>query len=256
MPKVGSKLRETRETKNLTLKDVEQATNIRKKYLDALESGEYRILPGEVYVKGFIRNYSEYLGLDPEEILLAYKCEETEEQLPETIENSKPKQAVNTKNVGSFKEKIHKEKRKNHILYVIVIVMLLVGIYWGLDVFTTKETTNNNVSQNNTAVLEKKNEPIQTGKPSKENNLTKKNESLSLEVQASRRCWVFVLADGKKIYEGILEKDEKTVWQAKEKLTVKLGDATALRLFLNKKSITIKAKDGEVIEREFTLKDI
>ena len=75
MPKVGSKLRETREAKNLTLKDVEQATNIRRKYLEALEAGEYEVLPGEVYVKGFIRNYSECLGLNPEELLALYKNE-------------------------------------------------------------------------------------------------------------------------------------------------------------------------------------
>lgn len=258
LPRVGIKLRETREAKNLTLKDVEQATNIRRKYLEALETGEYDILPGTVYAKGFIRNYSEYLGLNPEEILSAYKQETcTEPQVEDKTEPVvvvEPEKKVAKVVEGSFKEKIHKEKQKSYTAYILAIIVIILGVYFGLDAFSPKEDKTVAV-QNATLVQEKKNESAGDNSL-KSTGVVTKPQGIALEVQAIRRCWVFVVADGKKIYEGVLEKDAKTSWQAKEKLTVKLGDATALKLELNKKSITIKARDGEVIEREFTLKDI
>ena len=66
MAAIGLLLRETREAKGLTLNDVEQATRIQSRYLEALEDEEYDRLPGEVYVRGFLRNYARFLGIDLE----------------------------------------------------------------------------------------------------------------------------------------------------------------------------------------------
>jgi len=65
---VGEKLREARETRGVDLFRVERDTKIRVKYLGALEDGEFADLPGDVYARGFLRNYASYLGLDPDEI--------------------------------------------------------------------------------------------------------------------------------------------------------------------------------------------
>jgi len=61
---VGKKLRETREAKNLTLEQVADATHIRLRYLEAMELGNFNALPSQLQVKGFIRSYGGYLGLD------------------------------------------------------------------------------------------------------------------------------------------------------------------------------------------------
>jgi cytoskeletal protein RodZ len=53
----------------VTLAEVEVATRIRQKYLSALEAEEWHLLPGEVVGRGFLRNYADYLGLDPQEIM-------------------------------------------------------------------------------------------------------------------------------------------------------------------------------------------
>lgn len=66
---LGSALREQREAMGVTLAEVEVATRIRQKYLSALESEEWHLLPGEVVGRGFLRNYADYLGLDPQEIM-------------------------------------------------------------------------------------------------------------------------------------------------------------------------------------------
>src|ERR671934_217736 len=64
MFEIGSSLREARLRQGLDLPEVEQATKIRGKYLRALEDEQFELLPSETYVKGFLRTYAEYLGLD------------------------------------------------------------------------------------------------------------------------------------------------------------------------------------------------
>src|SRR3954469_17913117 len=64
MFEIGSSLREARLRQGLDLPEVEQATKIRGKYLRALEDEQFDVLPAQTYVKGFLRNYAEYLGLD------------------------------------------------------------------------------------------------------------------------------------------------------------------------------------------------
>jgi cytoskeletal protein RodZ len=64
MFEIGNSLREARLRQGLEFPEVEQATKIRGKYLRALEDEQFDILPGQTYVKGFLRSYSEYLGLD------------------------------------------------------------------------------------------------------------------------------------------------------------------------------------------------
>src|ERR671935_2663639 len=64
MFEIGSSLREARLRQGLDLPAVEQATKIRGKYLQALEDEQFDVLPAQTYVKGFLRTYAEYLGLD------------------------------------------------------------------------------------------------------------------------------------------------------------------------------------------------
>ena len=64
MFEIGNSLREARLRQALDLIDVEQATKIRSKYIRALEEERFELLPAQTYVKGFLRSYAEYLGLD------------------------------------------------------------------------------------------------------------------------------------------------------------------------------------------------
>jgi cytoskeletal protein RodZ len=75
--KLGEVLRAAREAKGVDLVRVERDTKIRERYLAALESGEYRELPGAVYTRGFLRNYGAYLALDPEYLIDLFRLETT-----------------------------------------------------------------------------------------------------------------------------------------------------------------------------------
>jgi len=61
---IGRILQETRETAKISLKDAEASLRIKKEYLIALESGNFNLLPGTTYVSGFLKSYTQYLGLN------------------------------------------------------------------------------------------------------------------------------------------------------------------------------------------------
>ncbi len=69
MFEIGNTLREARVRRNLTLQQVEEDIKIRVKYVQAMENEDWDVMPGVTYVKGFLRTYSTYLGLDPEVII-------------------------------------------------------------------------------------------------------------------------------------------------------------------------------------------
>ncbi|HCM82834.1 TPA: hypothetical protein DIS60_05730 [Patescibacteria group bacterium] len=73
MKSVGFILRDTRQKKGILLEDVEKATKIRRKFLEAIENDDYTLIPSLAYAKGFVKNYSEFLGLDSAVILAFFR---------------------------------------------------------------------------------------------------------------------------------------------------------------------------------------
>jgi hypothetical protein len=61
---IGNSLREARERQGLGYPEIELATKIRAKYIRALEEEDFTSLPGDAYIRGFLRTYADYLGLD------------------------------------------------------------------------------------------------------------------------------------------------------------------------------------------------
>lgn len=78
MKTVGSILREAREKKHVTFEQAELATKIRLKFLEAIEADDYTKLPSLTYAKGFVQNYSEYLGLDRTHVLAFFRRQSRE----------------------------------------------------------------------------------------------------------------------------------------------------------------------------------
>ena len=74
MAELGEELRRERGRRNLTFKDVEQVLHIKNNlFREAIEDGNYDIIPGQVYVKGFIRNHGNYLDLDGDRLVKVYQ---------------------------------------------------------------------------------------------------------------------------------------------------------------------------------------
>ncbi len=90
MSPLGETLRRARLERGITFEDAERVTRIPRKYLEALETENYGILPAPVFARGFLRSYSGYLGLEPGELLpffpVGHVEEPTLENLPEVRE--------------------------------------------------------------------------------------------------------------------------------------------------------------------------
>lgn len=97
MKTVGSVLAEERIRKNITLSEAERATKIRAETLQSIEADNFETLPGSTYIKGFIKNYGEFLGLDSANLLALFRRQFDEKKvsplalLPDLTPKESPK---------------------------------------------------------------------------------------------------------------------------------------------------------------------
>ncbi len=75
LTELGTQLKEARLSKGYSLDDLQEITKIQKRYLVGIEEGNYSIMPGTFYVRAFIKQYAEAVGLKSEELLEQYKNE-------------------------------------------------------------------------------------------------------------------------------------------------------------------------------------
>ena len=80
MSSFGETLRRERELRQISLREIAEATKINLRYLDALERDDFRHLPGGVFNKGFVRAYAQFIGIDPETMVTAYLEEDGRQQ--------------------------------------------------------------------------------------------------------------------------------------------------------------------------------
>lgn len=109
METVGEILKNAREKKGLTIESLEKKTRIVSRYIEALENNEFDKLPGEIYVKGFIKTISDKLLLDSDKVLERYNLQINEDKFEEDLYKS-DKNAKPTK-----KEKESKAKKEKKI---------------------------------------------------------------------------------------------------------------------------------------------
>jgi cytoskeletal protein RodZ len=72
----GEELKRERELRQISLREVAQATKIKLRYLEAMERNDFSYLPGGLFNRGFVRAYSKHIGVDPEAMVNAYLLEE------------------------------------------------------------------------------------------------------------------------------------------------------------------------------------
>ena len=118
---IGDVLRLAREQQGLTLQDVSEALNIKREYLEALEANEYDAIPGAVFVKGFIRNYGNFLELDGIALVQEYKA---------SVEVQTIVPAKHQKNRKDSKKKKTRQGNWPEITIVAGIIIFLLLIIW------------------------------------------------------------------------------------------------------------------------------
>jgi cytoskeleton protein RodZ len=206
---IGNSLREARLRQGYELPRVEADTKIRAKYLRALEEERFEVLPGETYVKGFLRTYSEYLGLDGQLYVDEFNSRFTREEEPLTPSRPR-KQPARPRAVES-----------NFVIVAlagIIAVTILVVVAWKFGSTGPEASTrippavNTPMGSTGTSTQRK---PV-TSAPA-----SKKKTRLVLYADGGD-CWLRVRsksATGKLLYEGTLQAgqtqrfvDDKRIW--------------------------------------------
>jgi len=114
----GEYLRREREVRNIALQDVSRTTKIPVRSLERLEAGRYEALPGEVFVRGFIKSYARCVGLDDESALLLYDSER-ERQRAEA-EESQPRLPAN----DTESDPLQMRRRVGIAVFVVIVLII------------------------------------------------------------------------------------------------------------------------------------
>src|SRR6185369_7671648 len=93
MPTLGEELKRRREERDITLADISEATRIGTRFLKAIETDNYSVLPGGIFTRSFIRAYAKQVGMDEDESISLYQQQVTgvtAEAVPQRIEPHPP----------------------------------------------------------------------------------------------------------------------------------------------------------------------
>ncbi len=190
MDNLGEVFKKAREEKGLTIKDVSIQTNIGSKFIKAIENNDFTVFPGEAYTVGFIRNYAEFLKVEPEKVIKLFytnQIAESETPIEELVAPTKPR--LNPIPI---------------ILFVVLIIGVGVGIFFIVKGRANTSNTNEsgqNISAENTNV------------PEKSNNQTKNINFADLPIYSKKTIGdkVFISIATKKLSIEIKNIDKKSI---------------------------------------------
>lgn len=237
MESIGVKMEMERELKGLSIADVARDTKINPSYLIALENENYDELPGEAYIKAFLRSYSKYLGLDPEEIIQKYdynNAVKADLGQPQTFEERKP---INWRSlaIGALG---------------VVLAVLLLWLATSLFLRSRKtETLSREAPPKPTPAAPSQNQQSQSP-PGVDNQIEFEDNFIYLAATASEKVWVSVSADGKPVEPAtgiIMDKGDVRIWRARARLEVDTGNAGGLELEFNGRPVGTLGYSGEVV---------
>lgn len=129
LTELGTRLKEARLAKGYSFDDLQEITKIQKRYLMGIEEGNYSIMPGAFYVRAFIKQYAEAVGLDADQLLTEYRKDVPEVQ-KEEVAQSFSKSPSRRKMASSSSSKSMEAMPKVIAgLFVIVILIVITTLY-------------------------------------------------------------------------------------------------------------------------------
>ena len=254
---VGAKLKKIRQEKGLSLEEVQKKTKVHLNILKAIEGdGLTNLSP--IYLKGFIKIYCKFLGVDPKEYIPDYKeaapvSLKSEEKQTEDKPLKPPSFLENaTLKLGSFRP----HKRLKTLVIAVLIIMVFSFLLFKLGKFISSKAAGSAriprqveaqqksqirpqvKSQVNVARAQVPGERIPRGS----------GGGISLVISAKDNCLVFVKADGRVLLHRVLEKGRSDSWKAKEKIELSLSNAAAVELIVNGQRFNNLGRKGQQLK--------
>ncbi len=233
MFEIGNSLREARLRQGIDYPQVEADTMIRGKYLQALEEERFEVLPGETYVKGFLRTYADYLGLDGQLYVDEFNSRFASSEEPPPHAKGPARARARTVEANFVAV----------ALAGIVAVTLLVVVAWQIGSEPNRE-------------VPLANSPTTTGEAGAQGAQRSSKRSAAgarlarLVLTASEGdCWLEIRAgavSGNLLYQGTLEQGQSLRF-ARKRLWLVVGAGANLDARVNGKAIKLPSNDSVVV---------
>ena len=241
----GEELRREREIRGISLKEIADATKISKRFLEAIERNDHKTLPAPVFTRGFVREYSRYLGLNADEIVNRYNYAAAGD---DRIESSPHlERLVQVQSPQRQKKGIpppYARVDRNVILLIVIVAALGAAFYWAV-----KHRRAAAVEAEPPPVATPKPIPAAVAKPSEPEPVpVSTDDTLRLSIDADDDSWVILEADGKTVVNERMRKGEHRAVEAKESFRFRtLGNAGGVTLTLNDVKLAPLGRDGQVV---------
>ena len=238
MFEIGTTLREARVRRNLTLQQVEEDIKIRVKYVQAMENEDWDVMPGVTYVKGFLRTYATYLGLDPEVIIGEFRSR----GMVPSAEHHEPFGG------SSVIGKPHGHRGRNTVVIVAIVCLIALAAIYALGMMNGGDGNEEPTTEPSALGI---------GSPSPSPSKTPKPEASSTTVPAWQRnlvkieavdsdCWMEIRrnnSSGVVLFSGTLKKGNKRKFKGKD-IWMSLGAPSNVQLNVEGKDVKVKGDVG------------
>ena len=222
----GSWLRQQREIRGISLREIANVSKISIRYLEALEASRFNVLPAAVFAKGFLRQYASYVGLDPDEVVNFYLVAQKEAEPEEDL-------------VSPSSSRMHSSTHWAYGLFLTVGIVLLFGL--AALVGFVAERRSPEAEPPPTAA------PVFAPPPPQLVVEESRRAPLVVTLDFVQDCWVEALVDGENRVSELRVQGESLQLDAEETITLTLGNAPGVRIEVNGEDYPIPADRGRVV---------
>jgi cytoskeletal protein RodZ len=255
---LGEEFRSAREARGLSLSDVAERLHIRSVYLAAIEDEDWHVIGAPVYVRGFMRTYARFLGLDPEAAVARFAA-----SLPAgTPAAAAPRPA---QQATAAEKKAAAERSSPSLAAVLsIVVAALAVLFVGYEFYQYRAGTPPAAPVADASIPPDGGEAA-TPAPPEDTEASaglaevpplapspapKPKRGLSLRV--TETSWLRVTVDGKVVLEGTLPAGTAKSFTGKT-ADVRVGNAGGVRIAVNGHTLAPLGASGDVVERNFVL---
>ncbi len=248
-------LKKAREAQNISLAEISTATLIDIKMLEALESGDVKILP-QTYVRAFLREYSGIVGLNPHETMSKYnvwlKSNETTpstQQRPKKIvaaETANPEPATNKKKFDTLGPTVFK------IAGALAVLILVDLVLWGILQKETPPPVQETSFRDVVKEQERKAGMSDSTLPSPITVAPIQDDSLSLVATTTDSVWLQIIVDDKPLVQHFLLPNTTFSWKGRKSFRLPaVGNPEHLKLTLQGRRVRVPTKNKKVARDMF-----
>ena len=231
MFEIGNSLREARHRQQLELPEVEQATKIRSRYLKALEEESFDALPAQTYVKGFLRTYADYLGLDGQLYVDEYNSRYSAGE-------EAPREAVVARRTARVSSP-HRRFERQGVLIALAGITVVVALFIAAFTFGGHDNTGSQIPNLGTSTPKARAKTPTTHKAVV--TPARPAKFRFFVVSTSGNCWMEVRnysANGRTLYAGTLQLHQFQRFVAR-RLWIDFGSPGNVKASVNGQAVTI-----------------